>query len=223
MKDNLTQLLKACDERRQPEFPGTDEFKKSFFEAAAKETAAVPKRKLVLWFAGTVTAAAAAIFMTFSFLSSLNVPREKGSRGFASEAQRLMRKLKSVFPENNVGLCLINGELETFEDDQESKRDILLDYSLQRQSDGKVLKLSLAASNNNSSELNSGDARGSVWVYQPDSKLLNVDTDLALKLDAQTTVKITESKLLKMNQKQLVSEFEYQGQKYRLFQTASRI
>lgn len=224
MKDNLTKLLQAWDKQQQPDFAGKDEFKKNFFAAAAQASAAVPERKLVLWFAGTVTAAAAAIFLTFVLLNTLNIPDETGGRRrFLSEAQRLMRELKTIFPENNVGLSLVNGELRTFEENADSARNILLNYSVQRESDGKELRLAVAASNNNSSELSSGEARGSIWVYQPDSKLVAVDTDLALQLDAETTVRITESKLLEMNQKQLVSEFEYRGQKYRLFQTASRI
>ena len=120
-------------------------------------------------------------------------------------------------------MCLINDELKTFDADEENSRNLLVNYSLRRVSDGKEIKLSIATAGNNNARLNSSQAQGSIWVYQPDRKLLNVDTNLALQLDSKTTVKIRESNLLKLNEQQLVSEFKYRGRKYQLFQSACRI
>jgi hypothetical protein len=225
-KDKLNRLLKDCDNHRgSGEFSSAVEFKEKFFEAA-KDEKAKPKYqgKTGLWLSGAISAIAAAIFFSVApFYMVPNVPVEKLKQTFASGTCKLMRKLKNVFPEKSVGLCLINGELKTFDANEKAPRNILVNYSIQRKSDGKVINLSVATSSNNSSELNSKLAKGSIWVYQPDNKVLTVDTDLALQLDAKTTVKINESNLLKLNHKQFVSEFEYQGRKYQLFQSACRI
>ena len=224
-KDKLDKLLKDYDNHRgSGKFTSTSEFKEKFFEAAKNETTKPKvKHKPILWLVGTITAIAAMVFFSIAPLSTVNVPVEKFKQTFANGTRKLMRKLKSVFPEKSVGLCLINGELKTFDADEKAARNILINYSIQRKSDGKEIKLSIATSSNNASELDSKQAKGSIWVYQPDNKVLTVDTDLALQLDAKTTIKISESNLLKLNQKQFVSEFEYQGSKYKIFQSACRI
>lgn len=225
-KDKLNRLLKEYDDNRASgEFTPVSEFKEKFFEAAENQTTvADAKGKPVLRLIVTVSAIAAAVLFVIVPLNTVtDAPIEKVNRVFAAGTRKLMRRLKKVFPEKNVGLCLINGELKTFEANEKAPRNILVSYSIRRASDGKEIKLSIATSSNNSSELNSKQAKGSIWVYQPDSQVLNVDTDLALKLDAKTTIKIKESNLLKLNKKQFISEFEYQGHKYKLFQSACEI
>jgi len=225
-KDKLNKLLKEYDKNLgSGEFSSTAGFKQRFFEAAEDATTlADAKSKPVLRLVVAVSAIAAAIVFVLVPLNTVtDVPVQRVNRIVAAGTRRLMRKLKKVFPEKNVGLCLINGELKTFDSDEKAPRNILVSYSLRRASDGKEIELSIATSSNNSANLDSSRAKGSVWVYQPDSKVLNVDTDLALKLDAKTTIKINESNLLKLNDKQFISEFEYRGQKYKLFQSACRI
>jgi hypothetical protein len=225
-KDKLNKLLKDYDDHRgSGDFSPASEFKEKFFEAAKDETAKPKvKHKSAIWLIGTITAIAAALLFVFVPLNMVtDVSVEKINQTFANGTCKLMRRLKSVFPEKSVGLCLINGELKTFEANEDAPRNIMINYSIQRKSDGKEIKLSIATSSNNSSELNSTLAKGSIWVYQPDNKVLTVDTDLALQLDAKTTITINESNLLKLNQKQFVSEFEYQGRKYKIFQSACRI
>jgi len=225
-KDKLDNLLKDYDEQRNKgEFSPTSEFKEKFFEAAKNvKPRAKYKSKPVIWLTLTTSAIAAAVYISIAPLYTVtNVPLKRINQTVVSGTRKLMLKLKRFFPEKRVGLCLINGELKTFEADEDAPRNILINYSIQRKSDGKELKLSIATSSNNSSNLNSKQAKGSVWVYQPDNKLLTVDTDLALQMDAQTTIKINESNLLKLNKRQFVSEFEYQGKKYKVFQSACRI
>lgn len=224
-KDKLDKLLKDYDEQHNKgDFSSTSEFKEKFFEAAKNETVKTKsKGNPVIWFTLTASAIAAAVFFSIAPLNTVNVPATKIKRNIANGTRKLMLKLKNIFPEKSVGLCLINDELNTFDTDEDAPRNILINYSIQRKSDGKVIKLSIATSSNNSSNLNSKLAKGSIWVYQPDSKLLTVDTDLALQIDDKTTIKINESNLLTLNQKQLVSEFEYQGHKYKIFQSACRI
>ena len=224
--DKLNRLLKEYDNSRAPgEFTPVAEFKEKFFEAAENQTTiADAKSKPVLRLIVAVSAIAAAVLFVIVPLNTVtDAPVDKINEVFAVGTRRLMRRLKKVFPEKNVGLCLINGELRTFDADEKAPRNILVSYSIRRASDGKEMKLSIATSSNNSSELNSTQAKGSVWVYQPDGQMLNVDTDLALKLDAKTTIKINESNLLKLNKKQFVSEFKYRGQKYKIFQSACKI
>lgn len=225
-KDKLNALLKEYDKNLgSGDFSSTAEFKQKFFEAAEDAaTVADARSKPVLRLVLAVSAIAAGIVFVLVPLNTVtDVPVERVNRAFAVGTRKLMRKLKKVFPEKNVGLCLINGELKTFETDEKIPRNIMVSYSLRRASDGKEIKLSIATSSNNSANLDSGLAKGSIWVYQPDSKVLNVDTDLALKLDAKTTIKINESNLLKLNEKQFISEIEYRGHKYKLFQSACRI
>jgi len=224
-KDKLDKLLKDYDKQRNKgDFSSTSEFKEKFFEAAKNETIKTkPKRKPIIWLTLTTSAIAAAVFFSIAPLSTVNVPVTKIKRNLANGTRKLMLQLKNVFPEKSVGLCLVNGELKTFEADEDAPRNIMINYSIQRKSDGKELKLSIATSSNNSSNLNSKRAKGSVWVYQPDNKLLTVDTELNLQLDAKTNIKINESNLLKLDKKQFVSEFEYQGSKYKVFQSACRI
>ena len=225
-KDKLNALLKEYDKNLgSGDFSSTAEFKQKFFEAAEDAaTVADARSKPVLRLVMAVSAIAAGIVFVLVPLNTVtDVPVERVNRAFAIGTRKLMRKLKKVFPEKNVGLCLINGELKTFETDEKIPRNIMVSYSLRRASDGKEIKLSIATSSNNSANLDSVLAKGSIWVYQPDSKVLNVDTDLALKLDAKTTIKINESNLLKLNEKQFISEIEYRGQKYKLFQSACRI
>jgi hypothetical protein len=223
-KDKLNKLLKDYDEQRASgEFSSTSEFKEKFFEAA-KKAKPKSKSKPVIWLTLATGAIAASIFFSIAPLYTVtDTPIKRINQRFASGTRKLMLKLKSVFPEKRVGLCLINGELKTFEADEKASRNIMINYSIQRESDGKEIKLSIATSSNNSSKLNSEQAKGSIWVYQPDNKVLTVDTDLALQLDAKTTIKINESNLLKLNQKQFISEIEYKGKKYKIFQSACRI
>ena len=225
-KYKLDKLLKDYDEQRgSGEFSSTAEFKGKFFEAAEKvKPRAKYKSKPVIWLTLTTSAIAAALYISIAPLHTVsNTPMNRINQRVAAGTRKLMMKLKKVFPEKDVGLCLINGELNTFEANEEAPRNIMVNYSIKRESDGKELKLSIATSSNNSSNLNSEQAKGSVWVYQPDNKVLTVDTELNLQLDAKTNIKINESNLLKLNQKQFVSEFEYQGKKYKIFQSACRI
>lgn len=225
-KDKLSALLKEYDRSLgSGEFSSTAEFKQKFFEAAEDATTiADAKSKPVLRLIVAVSAIAAAVVFVLVPLNTVtDVPVERVNRVVAAGTRKLMLRLKKVFPERNVGLCLINGELKTFESDEKTPRNILVSYSLQRASDGKEIELAIATSSNNSANLDSSQAKGSIWVYQPDNTVLNVDTDLALKLDAKTTIKINESNLLKLNEKQFISEFEYRGHKYKLFQSACRI
>ena len=219
-------MLKEYDRNLDPgEFSSVEEFKQKFFEAAEDATTlADAKSKPVLRLVVAVSAIAAVIVFVLVPLNTVtDAPVAKVNKVVAAGTRKLMLKLRKVFPERNVGLCLINGELKTFEADAKAPRNILVSYSLRRASDGKEIELAIATSSNNSANLNSSRARGSVWVYQPDSEVLNVDTDLALKLDAETTIKINESNLLKLDEKQLISEFKYRGHKYKLFQSACRM
>jgi hypothetical protein len=222
-KDKLNELLKAYDEHcGAGEFSPASEFKEKFFAAADNETSnQTVKSKPILWLVGTIAAIAAVIF--FSIIPFGTVPNEKIKRILTDKTCQLMQQLKNIFPEKNVGLCLINDELKTFDANEKNPRNIMINYSVQRKSDGKKIKLAIATSSNNSSELDSEKVKGSIWVYQPDNKVLTVDTALALQLDAKTTIKIQASELLTLNKKKFVSEFEYQGQKYQLFQSACRI
>lgn len=224
-KDKLNKLLKDYDEQRGVgEFSSLSEFKEKFFETAKNETIKSKSgKKIIIWLTLTSSAIAALIFFSIAPLTTVNIPATNIKRNIANGTRRLMRKLKAVFPEKSVGLCLINGELKTFDANENAPRNIMVNYSVQRKSDGREIKLSIATSSNNSSNLDSSEARGEIWVYQPDSEVLTVDTDLALQIDSKTTIKIRESNLLKLNRKQFVSEFEYQGRKYRVFQSACRI
>ncbi|MCF6176245.1 MAG: hypothetical protein L3J71_10815 [Victivallaceae bacterium] len=226
--DKLDKILQEYDKQHQPgQFMATEEFKAKFFAAAGEEKSRDAQHKTTLWVVGIVTAIAAAVLFVLLPLNTLiNIPADPGSKKVKTVANcdaKIMQQLKRLFPEQAVGLCLINNELNTFNARGKSLRNIMVNYSLKRASDGKTIALAIATSSNNSSELNAEGVTGSVWVYQPDGKVLTVDTDLALQLDAQTTVKIKTSNLLKLNEKQLVSAFKYQGHEYQLFQSACRI
>jgi hypothetical protein len=228
--DKLDKILQEYDKQHQPgQFAATEEFKAKFFAATGgeDERSRGALQKTTLLMVGVVTAIAAAVLFVVLPLSSLiEIPANPGSKQIKAAANcdaTIMQQLKNLFPEQEVGLCLINNELNTFNADGKSSRNIMVNYSLKSKNSGKTIKLSIATSSNNSSKLNTENVKGSIWVYQPDNKMLSVDTDLALQLDAQTTIKIQESNLLKLNRQQFVSEFEYQGRKYQLFQSACRI
>ena len=227
--DKLDKILQEYDKQhRSGQFMATEEFKAKFFAATgAEKRSRDSQHKTTLWMVGVITAIAAAVlFVVLPLNALIDIPADSGSKQIKTVVScdsKIMQQLKKLFPEREVGLCLINNELNTFNADGKSSRNIMVNYSLKRASDGKIIELSIATSSNNASELNAELVRGSIWVYQPDGKVLTVDTNLALQLDVQTTVKIQASNLLKLNSKQLVSAFEYQGSKYQLFQSACRI
>ena len=221
-KDKLDILLEEYDSRHpRGNFEKVSDFKERFFEAARQGRPIKSKRRKPLILAVSALAAAAAMII-FVFMP-LTLVNEAPRKRIFQCAQRLMKKIKKVFPERNVGLCLIDGELKTFERKSKKPRSILVSYFVKRLSDGKEINISIAASSNNSSELNSTKAKGSIWVFQPDNEVVSVDTDLALKLDSKTKVKIQKSNLLEFDKKEFVSEFEYKGSKYQLFQAACKI
>ncbi len=227
-KNKLDEILREYDEQHQPgQFTSTEEFKNRFFTAIAEERNRESQPKTTLLMIGVITAIAAAVlFILLPLTSLLDMPtvhNETKGEIVAHCDYKLMQQLKQLFPEQKVGLCLVNGELNTFNETEQTPRNILVNYLIRRTSDGKEIKLSLATGSDNFSTLKAGKVKGSVWAYQPDGKVLTVDTDLALQLDAQTTIKIQTSNLLKLNKKQLVSAFKYQGSEYQLFQSACRI
>lgn len=222
----LDKILKDYSSREEVgKFCEASEFKAKFFEAA-KELPDVHKnksRKPLILILSTVGAVAAAILVILFPMNSVQSISTE-INGLSNQYTRtFMKKLKRLFPERSVGLCLINDDLKTFESEEEKPRDILVSYFLKRTSDGKEIKLSVATSNDNKADLDCGQVSGSIWVFQPDKKVLTVDTDLALQVDADTQIKISDSKLLKLNQKEFVSEFNYRGSKYQLYQSACRI
>jgi hypothetical protein len=231
--DKLNKLLHESNAyNRQPDFVSVDEFKERFFDAVQKAEP-VAKRSKILWLCGTFAAAAAILIIINVALSFIDVSREqrtaRGNWDFEVLASRhirsLAKQLKNVFPERNVNLWLFNDELQTSVASEPGKRDILVSYVLKRL-DGNIRKpvqVMLVTSDNCNSELNSKQARGSVWAYRPDDKMVAVDTDLCLLLDDGTKVKIKQSNLLEIGKQKASEIFKYRGKQYQLIQMAHRI
>ena len=222
----LDKILKDYSSREKTgKFCKASEFKGKFFEAVKElpDASNNKSRKPLILILSTIGAVAAAILVVVFPVNSIqNISTEVN--GLSDQYTRVfMKKLKRLFPERSVGLCLFNDDLKTFDSEESKPRNILVSYFLKRASDGKEIKLSVATSNDNKADLDCGQVSGSIWVFQPDKKVLTVDTDLALKLDDDTKIKISDSRLLKLNQKEFVSEFNYRGSKYQLYQSACRI
>ena len=227
--DQLDKILRDYNNQsRQGKFVSSDEFKSKFFAVVKHESQEknLPWKKN-LWLLGMITATAAVVlFIIFPLNTVKETPEtavgKKINKTLCAESH-LMRQLKELFPEKGVCLSLINDELNTFDTSPQNRRNIMINYLLISKSDGRKLNLAIATSSNISSNLHARTVKGEIWVYQPDNRVLNVDTDLVFQLDNSTRIKIQTSNLLELNRGELVSEFKYRGRKYELLQSACRI
>jgi hypothetical protein len=229
MNDNkLDKLLNEAKTSEAPaQFDSVDRFKTRFFNRV-QETATARKSFKLMWWAGGVVTAAAALILINSGLSFLNVSQEKS--GLIMPANNPIRQviwnLQKLFPSNKNNLCLFGDEFKTVPASEPGKRNLVISYFLERIDGSDRVELpgiTLLTSNNNNSTLDMEGAKGDVWVFSPDDKMVAVDTSLVLKLDDATVMKLERSDLLKIDSHSEVDVFTYNGKKYQLSKVVHRI